>query len=272
MRILHILFLAIVICISIYGESKADGKSSGCNSKEADIAIPSCTREIGSGKWTGKKLSEFYYNRSGAYLRKGQFDKAIADLNSAMELNPCEVKIYGGLCYLLAITRQFKKAIPECNKAIALDPKLSKAYNNRCFVLNEIGNHDKAIRDCSKAIELEPKVANPYNHRANAFTKIGQYERALNDYNKAIELNQNYTAAYVGRAICYQKLGMFDKAIIDAERCLKLDPDNSDCKLIINGIARHSIKTPPSQRKHSKPKTETKDEFGDPPPELELRQ
>jgi len=63
-----------------------------------------------------------YYNRGVAYGRKGEYDRALADLNKAIEINP----------------------------------KYAGAYNNRGKAYGLKGEYDHAIADFSKAIEIDP--------------------------------------------------------------------------------------------------------------------
>ena len=83
--------------------------------------------------------AEAYNNRGIAYVKKGQYDRAISDLNKAIEINPNLVEAY------------FLRGL---------------AYRHR-------GQYDRAISDFTKAIEINPKFANAYYHRGVAhFWKI----------------------------------------------------------------------------------------------------
>ena len=53
----------------------------------------------------------------------------------------------------------YDKAIANYNEAIRLDPKLARAFNNRGFAYYGKREYDKAIADCSEAIRLDPKIA-----------------------------------------------------------------------------------------------------------------
>ena len=53
-----------------------------------DQQIFACTSAILSGKWSGKNLSWAYVNRVMAYALKGKLEKALADANEAVRLDP----------------------------------------------------------------------------------------------------------------------------------------------------------------------------------------
>ena len=105
----------------------------------------------------------------------GLFDKARAVVHSAKGLNYKE-------------KGQWDKAIAEYNKAIELDPKLAVAYVNRGIAYLQKGQFDQAISDCSKAIELNPKIAQAYLNRGVGYLNLDQSDRGCHDLQKACEL------------------------------------------------------------------------------------
>jgi tetratricopeptide (TPR) repeat protein len=51
-------------------------------------AIAACARAIASGKYVGHELAELHYNLAFEYRQKGDNDRAIANYNEAIRLNP----------------------------------------------------------------------------------------------------------------------------------------------------------------------------------------
>ena len=86
--------------------------------------------------------------------------------------------------------QQYDKAIADYNKAIELDPKSAVAYSRRGFAYGELEQLDKAIADLTKAIELDPKDADCYNNRGKAYLKVGKKKEAEADFAKAKMLNK----------------------------------------------------------------------------------
>ena len=56
----------------------------------------------------------------------GDQDKALADLNRAVKLNPDLPAAHGGLGSVYSKQQEFEKSLPAFNKALALAPKVCR--------------------------------------------------------------------------------------------------------------------------------------------------
>ena len=67
-----------------------------CDSDDThpDIRIAACTRNIESGRFTGKNLAVAFTNRGISYKRKGQWDRAIADFSEAISLKSDDAHVF----------------------------------------------------------------------------------------------------------------------------------------------------------------------------------
>jgi hypothetical protein len=66
----------------------AAGDADVCAKGTGDEKIAACTRSINSGTWKGPNLAWAYTNRGIAYRAKDEPDRAIADYDKAIWLNP----------------------------------------------------------------------------------------------------------------------------------------------------------------------------------------
>lgn len=119
---------------------------------------------------------------------------------------------------------EYNKAIAAFNKALELDPNLALAYNNRAWAYIELRQYEQAIGDCDKALELDPDLALAYSNRGLAYLRLGQYQQTINDCNKAINLDPGLALAYSNRGMAYIELGQYEKAIADFDKAVTLDP------------------------------------------------
>jgi tetratricopeptide (TPR) repeat protein len=145
------LCIALIIAMPF---ARCDRDAQDCSqTKGPDLQIKGCTAIIDRG--TGKDLVIAYNNRCFAYEIRGDHERAIAD----------------------------------CEQAIKLDPKRAPAYMGRGLVYEDKGDHDRAITDYGKAIELDPKLAFVYGLRAIAYAKKGDKQHVIADFQKALTLD-----------------------------------------------------------------------------------
>src|SRR5438105_2441384 len=93
---------AVAICCAIFGapaQAQLSRDWTLCVNKEKvspDLQISGCTKVIQSGKESQKNLSIAFNNRGNAYRTKEENDRAIADYNDAIRLDPKYAYPYNG--------------------------------------------------------------------------------------------------------------------------------------------------------------------------------
>ena len=54
---------------------------------------------------------------------------------------------------------QYQKALADLNEAVELDPNLASAYYNRGVIYGSIGDYERATQNLNRAIALDPSLA-----------------------------------------------------------------------------------------------------------------
>src|SRR5689334_12729546 len=93
-----------------------------CAKQTGDVAIAACSRAIASGRWKGQNLARTYFNRGAEYNGKDERDRAIADFDQAIRLDPKDAKAYKFRGDAWAAKREFDLAISDYDRALRLDP------------------------------------------------------------------------------------------------------------------------------------------------------
>jgi tetratricopeptide (TPR) repeat protein len=166
--------------------------------------------------------AEKLLNQGIALLKEGQYDRAIAIFDEALEINPRYALAYNfrGIAY--DEKGQYDKAISDYNKAIELNPTYAWAYENRGIAYDKKGHFDEAISDYNKAIELNPKSDAAYHNRGDAHFKKNEYDKAISDYTKVIEINPGAANAYLYRGVSYFYKKEYEKAWDDVHKAQNL--------------------------------------------------
>ena len=172
-------------------------------------------------------------NRGTAYYKKGDSNKAIADLDRAIELNPDNEVAYRSRGVFHGEGGNHGQAIADLGKAIELKPDFAQAYHSRGVAHISMGSYEAAIVDLEKAIALNPKDALACQNCSFAHRYIGQYEKAIGLASKAIRLSPANAAAYIERGRGHRMKESYGRALDDFVRA---DRHNPKVKLLYAGI------------------------------------
>jgi len=157
-----------------------------------------------------------------AYSRKGQFDKAISELEIARDLFPNNAEINAGLG----------------------------------MILNDAGKPEEAIGVLKNAIHLNPITPGWYLGRlGEAYRLTGQYEKAVHKYKEGIQLQPDDMVSHLNLALCYVKLEREADAHAEAAEVLRINPkfsaesyakhnplkDKASKKLFIDGMRKAGL-------------------------------
>ena len=83
---------------------------------------------------------------------------------------------------------QLNKAMAEFNKAIELNPKYGDAFNNLAKTYGRRGYYKQAILFYDRVIELNPKDADTYYNRGKAYDRLDDSRFANQDLKIAAKL------------------------------------------------------------------------------------
>lgn len=195
------------------------------NSDNPDVAINACNEEIAAGR----SLAIAYYDRGLAWARKNETDKALADYNASLKINPDYQNAYISRGNALKLKNRPDDAIADYDKAIKLDPpKAGLAFYNRGNSWRDKNENDKAIADYNQAISLMPQYVNAFVARGNIYKTLNDYDKAMADYDKALSINANSALAYYNRGVTWRKKSEPEKAIADYNQYIGLSPKDPD--------------------------------------------
>jgi protein O-mannosyl-transferase len=165
-----------------------------------------------------------YNNRAIAFMESGQFDRALEDYTTAIDLDSASPGAYNNRGVAYQEIGQFDRAIKDHTKAITLKPDSPDSYKNRGLAFKEIGQLDRAMGDFNKAIALDPGYADAYTSRGMAYKVMGRTELAMENYDKAISLDPMRSISYNNRGALFLEMRQLDLAIKDFTTAIKLNP------------------------------------------------
>ena len=171
-------------------QSKADWQD--CRTVSIDVVLPACTRIIDNPRTPKAEVVRALVKRATSYQKRGDYDRAIADMDRAVALAPGDAESYLTRGEAYHEKHNAGRAIADYDKAIS-QPDFARAYNGRGWHYDSSNDHQRAGKDFDKAIALlnalisrDPARAEDYNIRGDAYVGKKDYDRAIADFDRAI--------------------------------------------------------------------------------------
>jgi tetratricopeptide (TPR) repeat protein len=155
---------------------------------QPDASIRACANIITAGRESRENLALAYASRGAAYGNKGDYEREMADLTKATEIDPQLASAYVNRGAAFGSKGDYNRAIADESKAIRLNPSLAMAYFNRGAAYGNKGEYDLEIADETESIRLNPQYGLAYNNRALAYWHTGDFAKSLADYHAAAQL------------------------------------------------------------------------------------
>ncbi|QUQ66132.1 tetratricopeptide repeat protein [Kutzneria sp. CA-103260] len=160
----------------------------------------------------------------GVLLRAARdFDVALADFQSAIDLAPDEVRYIGERGETLRRMGRPAEALPDLDRLLADEPDNAWAYGCRGAAFQALERFEESLADLDKAIELRRKYTWAIGTRAETFRRMDRLTEALADADLAIEQSPDYTFGLILRITIFFTMGESDRAEADVKRLAKID-------------------------------------------------
>ena len=121
--------------------------------------------------------------------------------------------------------RDYDRAIAEAERAVALDPSGSDAYSTYGTALLWACRLEEAIPILQKAIRLNPNAAAmTFSNLGSALRNAGRFEEAVSAYKKSLQRAPDNLFVHLGLASTYSMMGREQEARAEAAEVLRINP------------------------------------------------
>ena len=202
-----------------------------------------------------------FSNRANCWVEKGDYDRAIADLDEAIIIAPTNAKYVkrrqsagrrnGTWTKRLPITvrrsrstrktamhsangpscwlgkQEYDQAIHDYGEAIALDLNDTHLLNQRAMCWLNKKEYGKALADFDQSLAVHPKNPETFGYRAAHWFQRREFDKAIADHSAALEIDPAHLFSLQNRAMCWIEKNEHDRAIADYNELLRLVPNDS---------------------------------------------
>jgi len=119
---------------------------------------------------------------------------------------------------------EFDKAIAEYEKAIGIDPDFAPPYNSLGYIHMVNDSYEQAEEAFQNYIRLIPDEANPYDSMADLYTRMGRHDEAIEHYEKSIERNPTFAFSQRKIGLNHIYMGHYDQGRAAIRQAIDMEP------------------------------------------------
>ena len=168
-----------------------------------------------ASKQSKVEKARLHYDIAGDLLKKGEFPKAIEQVEKAIEINPKEAEFHNLLGLIYLNRGYLDRSEASFFKALELRPEYAEVNNNLCGLYITKNLWNEAIAQCGKAVShltyASPEKA--YHNMGWAYYKLGNLMKAIENYNKSLSYRDGFYLAHQNLGIVYFDMGKYNLAI-----------------------------------------------------------
>ena len=216
-----------------------DPNAHDCNSRNADQAIAGCTRAI-AAEANDQERANAHNNRGAAYGNKREHERAIADFDAALRLDPTHSRARFNRGLMQRALGRDKAAIADFTEAIRLRPDWALAFDQRGRILLDLGRqkgdlqHEQltqAIADFDEALRLaaantglfsDGEIGGIFTDRGLARAIKGDHAGAVADFDRMLRKDPQNLPVLLGRGLSLADLGETERARADLRKVVEL--------------------------------------------------
>lgn len=154
----------------------------------------------------------------------GNYEEAIKDFNSAIQLNPMNARLYIRRAGAFEDLNRLDEAMSDLRFASELEPDNRRIWYTMGSVFIKANNPSRAQLSYQKALNIDSSYSDAYAGISEAYFLLGDTQEAINTINKAIA-NTNYRPEryILAKGRLLERIGRFEDAIVEFKNARELD-------------------------------------------------
>lgn len=170
----------------------------------------------------------YLFKRAGYYYLLGDYERAAQYFTREIESTPARLNnnyLARASCYLLM--GQKERALADIERALKIEPGHAFALELRGEIYALEKNHDAALELFSRVQNISPHWAVPYFDRASILLDRKEFQPALDELNKAVSYQGRMPLFYLVRSLAHFRLGDLASAHKDQDLAVVLSPEDT---------------------------------------------
>ena len=140
-------------------------------------------------KLAEKKNAAAYVYRAIVFAKRGESERAAADLEAALRLSPKSAAALYDRALFFTAAGDEKRAKADLEALVKAQPDFAYAWYNLGVMNLKAGRNNAAMRDFERVLALVPQSANAQSNIGIAFVREKKYREAWRAFAQAAEIN-----------------------------------------------------------------------------------
>ncbi|MGD9814750.1 MAG: tetratricopeptide repeat protein [Hyphomonadaceae bacterium] len=195
---------------------------------EGDAALDAAATAFGLAIRADPRDAYGYSNRAAVFLRRRQFDAALADYDTALSMNSRATWAHlgrGGALFRMGDYAGASEAYDHAGRLAAISGESSPSLHAaRCAVRAAMrADLDRGWTFCNRGVRTTDDPSYPLTARGYFQFMRGNLDAALADFTRAYELNAFNASALYGRGVVAVRQGRVAEGEADMTRAREID-------------------------------------------------
>ncbi len=174
------------------------------------------------------KQNDVAYAKLGAiHDAKGRPDKAVANYEKAVTINPAFTSLYPSLGLAYLDKGEIAKAEKSLQKADAAGIDTAETRYMHGVLYFKQNKNAEALAAFDDALKFDGRYAPALYYRGQVLDRMGQQDQAIVAYQKTLEFEPSNSAASYDMGVDYYNKGDYTNAATAYERTIKIDSSNA---------------------------------------------
>lgn len=166
---------------------------------------------------------EVYIQQSNIYSKRGQHEKAIELLETALKYTDDYADVYSLLGMEYLFMDKLEEAKENFIKCLKEDKEDYSALYNVIYCFDFLEQNQEAVEFLNGFIDENPYSEVAWHQLGREYYMLKDYEQAVRAFDYATIVDEWFLGAYMEKAKSLERLGRFEEAIICYNNTLELD-------------------------------------------------
>lgn len=172
---------------------------------------------------------QYWYDQANGYYISGDFEKAAASYDKAIELKPNSTVLWNLKGKALSMLGRYDEAVNCFDKSITINASDLEAMNLKAMVLSEgQEKYSDAIALFDHMLLINPLYFDAWNGKGMALGHIGSLADSLKCFEKATEIRPLDAVAWNNKGAVLLNMERYQDALSCFNKALLIDPSNEN--------------------------------------------